>query len=261
MSGPTAAAELAKLARQLDVPVGRLDFLAAVPAADLGLLRSQIGEALLQADRHHFTRIAALSAIVPVPVSARISEIALPPLLAARTSELLDPQRAAEMVARLSVDYLSRVAAAMDPGRSAHVIARIPADKVAAVGAELALREEWVVIGGFISVVSGPALREAIAGLDGEQLLRIAVVLHDPDRLNEVGDLLSQRQLDQLLAAAAAHELWLELDQLLGELADRHAARLAGRFGVASVAVRAAITAAHERGDLSDAGFARVAPD
>ena len=39
--------------------------LDGVPAEDLRELRAQIGEALFQADRHAFARVAALSKAVP----------------------------------------------------------------------------------------------------------------------------------------------------------------------------------------------------
>ena len=55
-----------------------------------------------------------------------MTEFALPPMIAARTAELLDPAKAAEMVGRLSDGYLADVSAAMDPTRAPEVIARIP---------------------------------------------------------------------------------------------------------------------------------------
>jgi hypothetical protein len=204
--------------------------LDSVPAEDLRTLRQQVAEALFQADRHHFVRIAALSKAVPVAVAAKLTQATLPPLLAARTAELLDPARAVEMVARLSDSYLADVAAAMDAARAVDVVAAIPPDKVSRVARELARRGEWVVMGSFVAHVSNAALREAVRILNGNQLLRISFVLDDLSRLDPIGEMLTDRQLDEVLAAAARHELWPELGDLIGNLPPQRASRLAERY-------------------------------
>lgn len=244
------AAELDKLAHQLSVDPAELGFLADVPLTDLRELRAQVGEMLFQADRHHFTRMAALVKAVPLAVAAKVTVLAVPPLLAARTSELFEPAKAVEMVARLPLDYLADVSAVMDPSRSPEVIAAMPASTVSVVGAELAARGEWVVMGAFVSYVSAPALRATVLKLTGAQLLRISFVLDDDSRLGDISDILSTAQLDQMLAAACDHSLWRELDDLLGRLDETAAERLSARYAQASAQRRAAIDAAAERGEL-----------
>lgn len=227
------AAELAKLAHQLGVDAEDVAFLDAVPAADLRTLRTAIGEALFQSDRHHFSRMVALARAVPVPLAARISVLALPPLLAARSAELFEPDKAVELVGRLPVDYLTAVSSAMDPARSPEVIAAMPPDTVAAVGRRLAERREWVVMGAFVSHVGADALATTVRELTGEQLLHVGYVLDDLDRVGEITDALADGQLDDVLAAAAELELWAELDQLLGALDAERAGRLARRCAAA----------------------------
>lgn len=239
-----ATAELEKLAHQLSVDPGELDFLGDVPLADLRSLRGQVAEMLFQADKHHFTRMAALVKAVPVAVAAKITVLAVPPLLAARTSELFEPSKAVEMVSRLPLSYLADVSAVMDPSRSPQVVAAMPPSTVAIVGAELAGRSAWVVMGAFVSYVSVPALRATVERLTGAQLLRIGFVLDDDSRLGEISEMLSTEQLDQMLAAACDESLWRELDDLLGRLDEARAERLAARYAVASVEQRAAIDAA-----------------
>lgn len=252
---PTTSAELQKLSHQLGVPASELAFLAELPADDLRELRRQIGNYLFEADRHHFAKVAMVSRLVPVAIAAKVTEFALPPLIAARTAELLEPHRAADMVARLSDGYLADVSAAMDPARAPEVVARISPEHVSKVGAELARRGEWVVMGGFVSVVSGPALEAAIADLDGEQLLRVGFVLDDLARMNEITALLRDEQLDAMLAAAVDLELWDELDGVLGSLTGRQATRISQRCAAAPAPRRAALDAA----PLSPAGRAALA--
>jgi hypothetical protein len=247
--------ELDKLGHQLGVDASELDFLAGVDITDLRELRTRIGEALFQADRHHFTRMAALAKAVPVAVVAKITVLALPPLLAARTSELFEPKKAVELVLRLPEHYLADVSAAMDPSRSPDVVAAMPPETVSAVGVELAGRGEWVTMGAFVSYVNSPALRETVGRLDGEQLLRIGYVLDDESRLGEISDMLTDQQLDEMLAAAHEQQLWRELDDLLAKLDDDRAGRLIGRYAAAGADLHAALAA----GSLSPAARDRLA--
>lgn len=251
-----AQAELLKLAHQVGVDADELAFLAAVPAEELRALRAQIGEALFQADKHYFVKVAALSKNIPSPIAAKVTEFALPPLIAARVTELLDPAKAADLVVRISGGYLAKVAAAMDPTRSPHVIEKIPPDKIAQVGRELAAKGEWVVIGGFVSMVSETGLRSSVGVFTGEQLLRIGFVLDDTTRLAEIAEMLSDAQVDQLLVAAGEHDLWAELDELASNLTPEQGVRLADRLADRPAATRDAVAAAAKSGALSTATVA-----
>ncbi len=257
MSAADTQSELRKLAHTLDVDDTQLHILATVPVEDLRLLRTQIGEAMFQADRHHFARVAALSRTVPVAVTARLSEAALPPLLAARTVELLEPARAAELVTRVGERYLADVAAAMDPNRAPAVVAAIPPERVATVGLELARRGEWVAMGAFVSHISPDALRVSIARYDGEQLLRIGFVLDDRSRVDTIGGLLTDAQVDDVLAAAAAVGLWAELAEMVEHLTGERSSRISSRYRAAE-ALHPAFEAAAESGAFDRAAFAKL---
>ena len=250
-------AELQKLSHQTGVPVEELDFLSGLPAQDLRTLRAQIGEALFLADRHYFVKVAGLSKSIPAAIAAKVTEFALPPLIAARTAELLDPAKAVDLVGRISGGYLARVASAMDPSRSPHVIEKIPPDKIALVGRELAAKREWVVIGGFVSYVTPAGLRASVAEFDGEQLLRVGFVLEDTSRLGEITAMLTDRQVDELLRAAGEHGLWQELEELLSHIDDEQAARLRSRLAVSDAAA-AALREAAGTGQLSPAGASKL---
>lgn len=241
MTTRTGNPELIKLGHVLGLApeqLAALDGLAGVPAPDLRTLRRQIGEALFRADRQHFAKVAALSKAVPTAVAAKLTEHALPPLLAARTAELLEPQRAGDLVKRLPDSYVADVAVAMDPARSPEVIAGIPAERVARVAVELARRREWVVIGGFVAQVSHEGLAASVRAFDGEQLLRISFVLDELSRLDEIAAALTDAQLDQLLSAAAGHELWTELAALLANVGESARDRFAARLAAAPAIVR-----------------------
>jgi hypothetical protein len=249
-ASPRVTAELRKLAHALDVPPDRLAMLDGLPAGDLRTLRQQVGEAMFQADRHYLVRVAALSKTVPTAVAVKLTELVLPPLLAARTTELLEPARAAQLVSKISEKYLADVSRYMDASRAPDVVAAIPASRVADVAAELARREEWIVIGSFVAQVSPEALAASVARFTGEQLLRIGFVLDDVTRLDDIAGMLSDAQVDDLLAAAAEFGLWVELEELLDNLSAQRLTRLAAHYAGVDASVRAAYDAAVEAGEL-----------
>ena len=248
-------AELRKLAHTLDVGVEDLTMLDGVPTADLRTLRAQIGEAMFQAGRPAFARVATLSKTVPGAVAAKLTELALPPLIAARVAELLEPARAVDMVMRLPNGYLADVSSVLDPARAPDVVAAIPLDRVATISAELARREEWVVIGSFVSHVPPEALRASVAVYDGAQLLRIGFVLDDLSKVDTIVGMLSDHQVDAVLAAAPADGLWAELSEMAGHLQPPRIARLAQRYAAAD-SLHAAYRAAAEAGELDEAALA-----
>jgi hypothetical protein len=259
MSRIDASAELLKLGHQLGVPASRLEFLAGVPADDLRVLRSQIGEVLFRADRRHFGKIVAVSKIMPTAVAAKLAEHVLSPLIAARTAELLEPPRAVDMVMHLSPRYVADVSVAMDPRRAPDILAQTPPGRVAEVAAELAARGEWVVIGAFVSAVSPEALGASIPALDGEQWLRVGFVLEDLSRLDSIVATLTDAQVDALLTAAGGKDLWSELDELVLTVDAANSARLAARFAVADDATVQAVGNAVSTGALSRAAAERLA--
>jgi hypothetical protein len=257
-STPQLTAELRKLAHALDVAPERLDMLDGVPAEDLRTLRKQIGEAMFQADRHHLARVAALSKTIPVSLTVKLTEAVLPPLVAARTAELLEPHRAAQLVSRISEKYLADVSRYVDGSRAPEVVAAIPPERVADIAAELAGREEWVVIGSFVAHVTEEALAASVARFTGEQLLRIAFVLDDLSRMDDIGRMLTPGQIDELLTEAAELGLWVELEEFVENLAAPRRARLAEHYARLDATVRSAYEAAAEAGELDPADLARL---
>jgi hypothetical protein len=173
-------------------------------------------------------------------------------------AEVLDPGTAVQLVARLPDAYLADVAAVMDPARAPDLVAALPPGRVGRVARELARRSEWVLIGAFLSHVSAEALRAAVVVFDGEQLLRIAFVLDDRNRLQDVTELLSEAQIDAVLTAAARDTLWTELDVLVTSVAAGGGACYAERLAAAPATVRTAVSGAVAAGRLSTAAGARL---
>jgi hypothetical protein len=127
------------------------------------------------------------------------------------------------------------------------------------VAVELARREEWIVIGSFVAQVSEEALAASVASFDGAQLLRIGFVLDDISRLDDIGAMLTDQQIDEMLVAAGESGLWQELQELLENLAPERVERLAQRYAAADESVRARFEQAAQAGELDAGAYAGVA--
>lgn len=212
------SAETTKLAHLLDTDPERFAALDAVPVEDLRVLHEQVTEALFAADRDRFAGIAKLTGMIPVPIAAKVARLALPPRIAARASELLDPARANELAGRLPVGYLADVATCMDPRRGREVVAGLDVARVAEVTAELAARREFVPMGSFVGHLPPDALRAAVGVLDGEALLRVGFLTAETERFPEWVGYYSAEQRAQVVAAAKELGLTAELAHLLDHI-------------------------------------------
>ena len=215
------SAEIVKLARLLDVPTGELDFLDELPAAVLREFRSSATDLLFERDAAQLHRVAASSRLVPIPLAAKVAQLAFGPLLCAAVSGLLEPDRAVRTAVRMPTRFLADVAAAMDPRRAAAVIAAMPATVVTDVGVDLVARGDHVTTGRFVGFLPRTSLEPALGAFDDADLLRIAFVLEDKDRLDELLEL-AQDRLGRLLVAAHEHDLWSEALDLVGHLNEEH---------------------------------------
>ena len=200
--------QLARIARLLDVDVDEVQGLDDVPVDDLRLLHDQISHAMYADGHARFAGVAALSKSIPGPVAGRLAERFLPPVLAARVSELLDPARARDLVGRVRIGYLADIAVALDPVRSRPVVQVLPADRIAEVAAEMFARREYAVMAEFVSTVTREALVAALDVATPHDLLAVVPLLEWNDNLDHVIAHLSDdrvlRIVDELDAAELA---------------------------------------------------------
>jgi hypothetical protein len=97
-----------------------------------------------------------------------------------------------------------------------------------------------------------------VAAYDGGQLLRIGFVVEDEARRGALSALLSDAQIDALLAAAATRRSWTELDEMICSGGEGAAARYAARLAAAPRAVRTAFDRAGAAERLSAVARARL---
>ncbi|TDP97911.1 hypothetical protein [Labedaea rhizosphaerae] len=224
MTAAETHAELMKLGRLLGVPPARLSGLEAAAPADLRALRGQVGERLFAADREAFARVGLLARTIPAAISAKVAEKVLSPMLAARATESLSPEKAGELAGRLPASFLADVAQHLDPMRTADVVVGVPAAKIVEVAAELARREDWVTMGEFVGHLPAATLRATMSALDGAAMLQVWFVLDAKDRLDEIAAMLTDEQAAALVAAADG--LDEQFADLLAHLSPEQRARL-----------------------------------
>lgn len=200
--------QLVRVARLLGVEVEQLPVeLATVPADDLRTLHDQIGEAIHRGARARFAAVAGLAAKLPAPVAGRLAQTFLPPMLAARVCEHLEPARARDLVDRVSLPYLADIAVALDPVGSREVVRAIPAPRVGEVAHLLLERREYVVMAEFARVVDEDALVAALEAASPHDLLCVVPLLEWNETLERVVAHLPSEQLDRIVAELDHEEL------------------------------------------------------
>jgi hypothetical protein len=219
--------EILKLARLLGREPAQLEYLDQVPADDLRALRELTTERLFAAQGNTLSRLAAATKLLPPALTATIAEHAFGPLLSARIAGRLEPERAADVAAKLPSAFLADVAIELDPRRASDVIARIPADQIAEVTAELVGREEYITMGSFVAHIAPDALGAALAVMSDRDLLHVAFVLEQKDGLDGLIGRLGPQRLTGVLEAAAQEDLWPEALDLFANLSAARASAVA----------------------------------
>lgn len=230
MSTLAQRAEVLKLARVLGTPPSQLEYLHKLDAAAIRSLREHASASLFDADRKLFQRIAATTKLLPAQLIAIIAEKAIGPLLCARTTGLLPPERAVEISKRLKAGFLADLCIELDPRSARDVIAAMPGDRVVEVSRELARRGEYITMGRFVDCLDDDAIRATMADLrDDEALLRIGFFVEDKQRLSDIIDLLPRERLLNIVRVAAGGdaELWPEALSMINSIEEAQRRQMA----------------------------------
>ena len=219
--------ELAKLAHELRVDPGDLAFLEVLTAAEVARLRALATQALFSPHEHRFSRLAKAAKLVPPPMAAKVTQVALTPLVAARVSAVIDPPLAVRMSSHFDPAYLAKVTPHLDPTRTAPVVTGLPEDLLVDVGRRMVAAEQWVALGRFVSLISAEASLRVVEQASGLELLRIALHTDDPSSLEAVIDGLPDDRLGDIARAAEEAGEVDEALALLGGLSSDIADRVA----------------------------------
>ena len=229
-----AAAEVEKLARALHADPQRLAALEALAPHDIRGLRHAVTDALLEADQHHFTRVAEAAKALPVAIAAKLAEKALGPLLAARVAALLSIDQTLDLISRLPPAFLADVALELDPRQAHDLIVALPAGPIAGAAAELDRRGEHVAMSMFVGHLNDEALFATVAVLSDDALLRVGYLLEAPERLDAIFEQLGDDRIAALVALAARENRWTELTGITDEVGPAQQLRVAALLRTAA---------------------------
>ena len=105
---------------------------------------------------------------------------------------VVEAARAVDIAGRLSPSFLADVAVELDPRRASAVIAAYRTGRIALVTRELLAREEYVTMGRFVGHLNDEAILAALHEMDDGELLRVAFVMEDKQRLDRLVELLPE---------------------------------------------------------------------
>lgn len=229
-----AEAEVEKLARALHADPQRLAALATLAPQDIRGLRHAVTDALLEADQHHFSRVAEAAKALPTAIAAKLAEKALGPLLAARVAALLSVGQTLDLISRLSPAFLADVALELDPRQAHDLVVALPAGPIAGAAAELDRRGEHIAMSMFVGHLNDEALRATVDVLSDDALLRVGYLLEAPERLDWIFRGLNDDRLAAMVDLAARDDRWAELTGITDELGAAQQLRMAALLRTAA---------------------------
>jgi len=199
--------QIGRIARLLHLDPSDVTGLETIPDADLRILHDQISKRMFGDAQRQFARVAALSKSIPGPLAGVLAEKFLPPVMAARVSEMLDPAKARDLIGRVSVKYLAEIALALDPVRSKPVVQQLPPEPIGKVAKELFGRKEYAAMAEFVGTVTTDALMAAFEVATPHDLLAVVPLLEWNDNLDVVVAGLPHHKVTQIATSLTALEL------------------------------------------------------
>jgi hypothetical protein len=219
--------ETQRIAAQLGVASTELDYLMQRDGAYLTQLRQAIAMSTIERHRHLFERMARASSLLPGAIASRIAEDILGAEMIANLTPFMPAARAAEISARMSIEFQADVAVHMIPESSAGLMAALDPGVRAAVTRELIRRQEFAVMGTLVDYLSvdviGKLAREIV---DPLSLLNITRYVENKARLREVVAAFDDSTVSRMLALAAEHGLMNVLVELAQHLSSHDRNRI-----------------------------------
>ncbi|UDY22343.1 hypothetical protein [Nocardioides sp. Kera G14] len=226
--------EIRKLAHELGATEEELAFLASNSPTQLRELRTDVSNALFARHEDRVTRLASLSKLLPVPLTAKIAELALGPMLSARVAGALDPRDAARLAGHLSPGFLTTLAVSLDPQRVAPIVSLLPDDLIVDVGRRLLEREEFLVLGRFVSIIDADVALRVVEVASEHALLQTALFADDPSSLDAIVEHLSDDTLAGIIRAASEADAYDAAVAILAALSPESCTRIVAQADAVS---------------------------
>lgn len=242
--------EVTKLATELRAEESDLLFLVSRTPEELRRLRGHVAEALFTRHEDRVLRLASLSKMLPVPLTAKIAELAMGPMLSARVAGVLDGRDAAKLASHLDPKFLTEVAVSLDPKRVAPIVTALPDDLVVDVGRRLLAKNEHLVLARFVSVVDVRLALTVVESGTAEDLLKVALYTDDTGALDGIVQHLPDAMLAEILRAADTTNSWDAAVNLVTSLSRESLARIVNQIGVVEPDSRNNLVTAVDENDV-----------
>ncbi|MGN6605664.1 MAG: hypothetical protein ACTHMS_01450 [Jatrophihabitans sp.] len=198
--------QLGLLARTLHVEPDEIRSLEHLGAAALHELRERISNRLFDQHAAMFGRISKLAPLVPNAVVAKVSELAVPALVAGRAAGALGvdhPGRIEDLLSRLSAGYMADCAPHLDPRAIAVLAPRVSGDVLVPAAAELMRRKDYVTTASFVEFATPELIRAFERGIDDDLgLLHTAALTYSADILSDVIRAIPTARLDSIMRSS-----------------------------------------------------------
>lgn len=219
-------AEIAKLARVLDVDPTELSFLTNQTPSAIKAFRDQVSDEMSGRDILRMQRVAAAVKLVPKPIAALVAEKALGPALAAAVAGAVEPARAVGIAESLSPKFLADATVLLDPKRAAEVIARVPDTMAAEVAKELIARGDYLTMGRLAGAMPDSILWAALPQAADSDILQVGLHLEDSSQAERLLNMVTDR-IPGMVTAMYAEEKWADAISLLDIIGPEERARMA----------------------------------
>lgn len=225
MTALTSALEITKLAHEMHVDESELAFLATRSPDDIRDLRGIVSHAMFSRHESRVKGLAAVSKKLPAAVTAKITEIAMGPMLSARVAAVMDPADAAKLAGHLKPEFLAELSVHLDPSRVEGIIAKLDSALVVEVGRRLLAEGHLLTLARFTGVVRPETSLEVVDGASGAEILQLALFIDEPAVVDPILAGLSDETVAEIAAATAEHGE--AADALLATLHEDSRARIA----------------------------------
>jgi hypothetical protein len=199
-------AQLAMLADALGVETERVAHLARLGAAGVRELRERISNVLFDEHAATFARVSKLAPLAPNALVAKVSEAAIPPLVAGRAAGALgvDHQgRIADLLSRLSPRYMADCAPHLDPRTLAVLAPIVPGDVLVPAAKELLRRCDYVTAARFVEFATPDLIRAFEESIDDDLgLLHTAALTYSTEQLADIIGAIPEARLDRIMLAS-----------------------------------------------------------
>lgn len=211
--------QIGRIAHLLGVAPEAIEGLDSLDDETLRWLHDSATAKIFGRHRRQFANVANLSKAMPGMLAGKLAERFVPPALAARISEHLEPGKARELVSKVSVGYLADLTMALDPVRARDVVQAIPPADVAKVAREMFRRGELAAMAEMAGTVTLEGLYAAFDIATARDLLGIAPLIVWNDNIDRVVAEIPTAKICDLVREAARVVASGEDPQVIARLA------------------------------------------